>query len=209
MDYYAIKRVSNSALSRFKSEVVLGKPFHFPPKAAQFGEELHKLLFEPHLLTAPLPGLNYTLLQRLADKVQADAFCQSIFGNSHKEQVILFEDDETKAPCKCKVDAIQYGETGKATTIIDLKTTSQRDYRRFCESVLTYDYDRQAAFYLDATGADTFVFIGIQKVKPFDLFHYEITRDQGAVAYGRKKYKALLRKYVEYYNLAGQWERCI
>lgn len=207
MDYYAIPRISNSDLSRFKSEVILGQPYHFPPKAALFGNELHKLLFEPQLFTGPLPGLDYKLLEKLAGRVNEDTFCRSVLENSHKEHVILFEDADTEAPCKCKVDLIQY-RNEKATLILDLKTTSQRDYRRFYESTFTYDYDRQAAFYLDATGAEAFVFIGIQKIKPFDLFYYEITSNKGTIEYGRKKYKALLKRYVEYYNLTRQREAC-
>jgi hypothetical protein len=86
---------------------------------------------------------------------------------------------------------------------VDLKTTSQTSYERFVKSCLDYDYDRQAAFYLDSVGAKRFIFIGIAKKSPHGLYFFEADRD--FIAGGRKKYQALLRKWREY-DFPSSWQ---
>ncbi len=121
-----------------------------------------------------------------------DKQCRWYLKYSRKEQVELFTDPDTKLGCKSKLDVLY-----RRTTILDFKTTSARSRSEFLQKCLEYDYDRQAAFYLDAVGGKRFIFVGIQKVKPHALFHFEATAADGFVGYGRKKYKALLRKWKE------------
>ncbi len=114
---------------------------------------------------------------------------------SRKEQVELFTDPDTGLACKSKLDVLY-----RRHTVLDFKTTSTRSLSEFVEKCSEYDYDRQAAFYLDAVGGKRFIFVGIQKIKPHALFYFEATAANGFVEYGRKKYKALLRKWKEVYG---------
>ncbi len=102
----------------------------------------------------------------------------------------LFTDTDTGLDCKSKLDVLY-----RRHTILDF--TSTRSLPEFVAKCYEYDYDRQAAFYLDAAGGKRFIFVGIQKVKPHALFHFEATAADGFVGYGRRKYKALLRKWKE------------
>ncbi len=194
MDYYSIRRISNSDLTAFKHKL-LGMPQKLPTKAISFGIALHTLLLEPQKLEELLADVDEGLLNRLAGAVLADKQCRWYLRYSRKEQVELFEDAHTGLPCKAKLDIIY-----RRSTVLDFKTTSARTPHEFAAKCLQYDYDRQAAFYLDAIGGKWFIFVGTQKVKPFRLFHLEATARPGFVEYGRKKYQALLRKWKEVHS---------
>ncbi len=191
MDYYQIRRISNSDLTAFKHKL-LGIPQKLPAKAISFGIALHTLLLEPEKLEVLPAGVDGQLLKRLGETVLADKQCRWYLRYSRKEQVELFEDARTGLPCKARLDVIY-----RRSTVLDFKTTSARTHEEFAAKCLQYDYDRQAAFYLDAIGGKRFIFVGIQKVKPYGLFHLEATARPGFVEYGRKKYQALLRKWKE------------
>lgn len=123
--------------------------------------------------------------------------------NGEKEELVLFNDPTTQAKCKAKLDVKFEDTQSQSKTILDFKTTYARDYTDFVSSLTGYDYDRQAAFYMDSIHAQRFIFIGVQKVKPYDLFYFEANKAFGFIEYGRKKYKALLKKYVAHYNLSA------
>ena len=203
MDYFEINRISNSDLSRFKSEVILGETYKRPEKATSFGKVFHALLLEPHLPLASYPGINYHLINRLVDKVKNDTFCKGYLKNGEKEELILFTDPTTQAKCKAKLDVKFDNKRTNHITILDFKTTYTRNYAEFIGSLTAYDYDRQAAFYTDSIQAQRFILIGVQKVKPYDLFYFEANKAFGFIEYGRKKYKAILKKYVAHYNLSA------
>jgi hypothetical protein len=191
MDYYQIRRISNSDLTAFKHKL-LGMPQKLPTKALSFGTALHTLLLEPHKMGALPADVDEGLLNRLGATVLADRQCRWYLRYSRKEQVELFEDAHTGLPCKAKLDIIY-----RRSTVLDFKTTSTCTAGEFAAKCLRYDYDRQAAFYLDAIGGKRFIFVGIQKVKPYGLFRLEATATPGFVEYGRKKYQALLKKWKE------------
>jgi hypothetical protein len=203
MDYFEINRISNSDLSRFKAEVILGDTYTRPERASNFGKAFHAQLLEPHLPAETYAGVNYTLISRLVDKVQQDDFCRRYLAAGEKEALVLFTDPTTQAKCKAKLDVQLTHTRSHTVTILDFKTTNARDYAAFVHSITGYDYDRQAAFYMDSIGAERFILIGVQKVKPYDLFYFEANQAFGFVEYGRKKYRALLKKYVAHYNLSA------
>ncbi len=191
MTYYDIKRVSNSDLTRLKYQL-MGMEYRFSEKAYSFGSVLHEMLLEPGSFGGIPSTVDHKLINTLFDQVAADKTCRWYLQYSRKEAVQFFEDSDTGLPCKAKLDMVYRNHT-----ILDFKTTSCRNYAEFVRRCQEYDYDRQAAFYLDAVGAKRFIFVGIQKVKPFNLFHFEATAHPGFVEYGRRKYKFLLRKWKE------------
>ena len=203
MDYYQLNRISNSDLSKFKAEVILGKDYKLPEKAVEFGHAFHTRLLEPHLATETYTTVDYALVYRLVENVKKDSFCNWHLINGSKENIILFDEPSTQARCKAKLDILTGSATAKNKIILDFKTTSAPDYAAFLCALLAFDYDRQAAFYTDSIGANTFIFVGVQKIKPYDLFFFEATQAPGFLEYGRKKYKALLKAYVAYHNLAA------
>ena len=231
-DYRALPRVSNSDLTRLKEEH-LGYGMAHPMRSAQlerakvFGRAFHQHLLEPEtigtVLHQLLPDLLDSSLRFAADElapkqsekltllmqtIRQDAFCRRYLRSSERERVVLFTDPASGVACKARLDMVYTSPKRRNALIIDVKTTSARTQAQFLESCYTYDYDRQAAFYLDglrhADGgewADTrqfrFVLVGVMKQRPHRLFAVDATSIPGFIDYGRKKYRFWLRKWRE------------
>jgi len=235
-DYRALARVSNSDLTRLKEEHLgygTGHPMRIPAaqanfeKAKVFGRAFHQHLLEPEtvgsVLTQLLPDLVPGLfdahsperalqqtgkLETLMQTIRRDTFCRRYLRLSERERVILWDDPATGVGCKSRLDMVYTSPKRRNALVIDIKTTSARTQAQFLESCYTYDYDRQAAFYIDslrhastADWADTrqfrFVFVGVMKQRPHRLFAVDATSIPGFIDYGRKKYRFWLRKWRE------------
>ena len=66
----------------------------------------------------------------------------------------------------------------------------------FLTTIEKYDYDRQAALYLDVLGVTRFLIIGVQKKAPHNVWRVELTATPGLIEQGRKKYNTLLRHHA-------------
>jgi len=83
--------------------------------------------------------------------------------------------------CKSRLDMLA------GSTIIDLKTCRSASPRSFIQSVRSYGYYQQGAFYLTAgqcagLDVDKFQFLAIQKAQPYPYVVYELTPE--SIAYG-------------------------
>uniref|UniRef100_UPI003B3A47CD PD-(D/E)XK nuclease-like domain-containing protein n=1 Tax=Spirosoma sp. TaxID=1899569 RepID=UPI003B3A47CD len=125
-----------------------------------------------------------------------------------RERIILSTEPTTGVACKARLDMVYTSPKRRNALVVDLKTTSARTQAQFLESCYNYDYDRQAAFYIDSLrNADSqewantrqfrFVFIGVMKQRPHRLFAVDATSIPGFIEYGRKKYRFWLRKWRE------------
>lgn len=226
-DYRSLTRVSNSDLTRLKEEH-LGYGIGSAPtrfnmdKAKVFGRTFHQHLLEPETLGTVLQQLLPDLtpgpdalspeqtgkLDTLTKTIRQDAFCRRYLRLSERERVVLSTDPATGVACKARLDMVYTSPKRRNALVIDVKTTSARTQAQFLESCYTYDYDRQAAFYLDSlrnadgnewgmTQRFRFVFIGVMKQRPHRLFAVDATSIPNLVDYGRKKYRFWLRKWRE------------
>ena len=86
---------------------------------------------------------------------------------------------------KLRPDLLVRSRAGRQLTLIDFKTTSSPDLPHFLTTIEKYDYDRQAALYLDVLGATRFLIIGVQKkAGPFrgnDVWRVELTATPGLI----------------------------
>lgn len=228
-DYRSIARVSNSDLTRLKEEHLgywsVPSARFFPEKAKAFGRAFHSHLLEPETLGTVLEQLLPDLtesslvksawtshdtakLHQLMHTIRQDAFCHRYLRKSERERVVLFTDPMSGVACKARLDVVYTSPKRRNALILDFKTTSARTQAQFLQTCYDYDYDRQAAFYLDslryadmAEWTDTrkfrFIFVGIQKQRPHRLFAVDATSIPNFVDYGRKKYRFWLRKLKE------------
>ncbi|MFD2570981.1 PD-(D/E)XK nuclease-like domain-containing protein [Spirosoma soli] len=225
-DYRALQRVSNSDLTRLKEEHLgywsVPSARFIPEKAKVFGRAFHQHLLEPETIGTVMQQLlpdmtpdNGVLapkqteqLATLMQTIRQDAFCRRYLRLSERERVVLFTDPVSQVACKSRLDMVYTSPKRRNALIIDVKTTSARTQSQFLESCYTYDYDRQAAFYIDslrhADSADwattrqfRFVFIGVMKQRPHRLFAVDATSIPNFIDYGRKKYRFWLRKWRE------------
>jgi len=97
---------------------------------------------------------------------------------------------------KLRPDLLVHSRAGRQLTLIDFKTSSAPDLTHFLATIEKYDYDRQAALYLDVLGATRFLIIGVQKKAPYQVWRVELTALPGLIEQGRKKYTALLRHHA-------------
>lgn len=228
--YRELPRVSNSDLTRLKEEHLgYGHPMAIPQaranleKAKVFGRAFHQHLLEPEtvgtVLHQLLPDLLVTSqptekLDKLMQTIRQDGFCRRYLRLAERERVVLWDDPTTGVGCKARLDMVYTSPKRRNALIIDVKTTSARTQAQFLESCYTYDYDRQAAFYLDSLRyADTadwvstrqfrFVFVGVMKQRPHRLFAVDATSIPGFIEYGRKKYRFWLRKWREEHELVN------
>jgi hypothetical protein len=228
-DYRILPRVSNSDLTRLKEEHLgywsTPSARFIPEKTKVFGRAFHQHLLEPETVgtvlqqllpdmapeTMALAPAQSEQLATLMKTIRQDAFCRRYLRLSEREKIVLSTDPTTGVACKARLDMVYTSPKRQNALIIDLKTTSARTQAQFLESCYTYDYDRQAAFYLDSLrNADDgswattkrlrFVFIGIMKQRPHRLFAVDATSIPGFMEYGQKKYRFWLRKWQETVN---------
>lgn len=225
-DYRALPRVSNSDLTRLKEEHLgywsVPSARFIPEKTKVFGRAFHQHLLEPEtvgtILAQLLPDLapdslslapkQTEQLTLLTQMIRQDAFCRRYLRLSERERTVLSTEPTTGVACKARLDMVYTSPKRRNAMVIDLKTTSARTQAQFLESCYNYDYDRQAAFYIDslsqadnqewaATRQFRFVFIGVMKQRPHRLFAVDATSIPGFIEYGRKKYRFWLRKWRE------------
>lgn len=225
-DYRALTRVSNSDLTRLKEEHLgywsTPSTRFIPEKTKVFGRTFHQHLLEPETVRTVLAQLmpdilpdNPIIAPKLTDQldtltrtIRQDAFCRRHLRLSERERAILWTEPTTGITCKSRLDMVYTSPKRQNALIIDLKTTSARTQAQFLESCYKYDYDRQAAFYLDSlrhadgnewgsTRQFRFVFIGVMKQSPHRLFAVDATSIPGFIEYGQKKYRFWLRKWRE------------
>lgn len=194
-DYRSLPRIANSDLTELKNHL-FGKPDFQSSPAQEFGTRFHDLLL---LETDVVPtGRGATAQKRMLDVMRADALFCRLMATAQVEMAQLWDDEPTGLPCKARIDMRVPDER----LIVDVKTTSARSQNDFISNCYSYDYDRQAAFYLDGCRqagerADQFIILGIQKQKPHDLYVVEVAADSIFLDYGRRKYQRLLRSWQE------------
>lgn len=190
-DYRALPAVANSDLSRLRDALDGRAPRRDSGSGAlSFGTAFHTALLEPNDYVPGQPGLNDSLVWWLVEGVKLNAELKHLLDVGLTERSALFTEPTTDTMCKLRADLVA-APAGGLYTVVDFKTTLARDAEHFRWQCTAYDYDRQAAFYLDALRADRFLLVGVQKVEPFRLFVVEVTAEM--LAEGRRKYLHLLR----------------
>jgi len=190
-DYRALPAIANSDLSRLR-DALDGRPPRTDSGsgALSFGTAFHTALLEPADYQPGQPGLNDTLIWWLVEGVKLNTELNRLLERGVTERSAVFSEPITGTLCKLRADLV-LDQPGQPYTVVDFKTTLARDADHFRLQCSHYDYDRQAAFYLDALRADRFLLVGVQKVEPFGVFPLEVPADM--LAEGRRKYLNLLR----------------
>ena len=203
MDYRQLPRVANSDLTELKNHI-LGYPKRSYSEAMEFGTRFHDLLL---LDTNTVPtGKGAAATNRMLDVLRSDSFFCRVLAEAQTETAHFWDDETTRLPCKARLDLRLPAEG----LIVDIKTTSARSQHEFEQNCYRYEYDRQAAYYLDGCRqagerADRFVLLGIQKQKPHSLYVVEILGDSVFMDEGRRKYRRLLRSWQEIGFRPSSW----
>ncbi len=190
--YFQIPAYSNSRLSEIRDQL-RGIERPKPIKAFYFGNVIHEIVLEnTHLDDYELEAKDRETAASMCEKLKKE-LPDELKAYQH-ETTHLWQDRISGLICKCKRDLFHPDQSH----LIDLKTTHAWNDYKFQELCLKYEYDRQAAFYLDGSKAKRFTIIGIQKAKPFNIYRIEWTRRQKVIDNARKKYRFLLTKAKHY-----------
>lgn len=113
--------------------------------------------------------------------------------NGRYELTVIWIDPDTGLKCKARLDCFQQPNN----RITDLKTTLELS--EFGKSIGKYQYDRQAAFYMDGAneaGLEVleFCFVAVENNAPFDCSSAPL--EPNAIDEGRAKYQRCLANRV-------------
>jgi hypothetical protein len=193
----ALPHVSNTDLSDLKASI-LGQLRRPNPVALAFGSHFHTAVLEPgQYQRTDERGIKWPDLETLARQLRRQRYCRDLLYRGQAEQSYTAIHTASGVGVKLRPDLLVRSRAGRQLTLIDFKTTSAPDLAHFLATIEKYDYDRQAALYLDVLGATRFLIIGVQKKAPYQVWRVELTAMPGLIEQGRKKYGRLLRAYAE------------
>lgn len=138
-------------------------------------------------------------VRRMADAVRkhpAAAFLLELPGR--REASYTWSDPATGVECKCRPD----WHSEDRRIVVDVKTTRDASRAEFARSIAGFDYHLQAAWNVGALGAEVFMAIAVESVRPFAVAVYPAS---GAMlAAGQRRIDAALTLLAECHR-TGQW----
>jgi hypothetical protein len=162
------------------------------------GTALHELLLQPETVADArdyyLSPTKLELVYRMRDELLNSGVMDAIVEGAEIESVVTWTDPGTGLPCKGKLDAIIENTQEGYKRVYDIKTTSCTTQETFEDSLLRYDYYRQAAFYLDGAAGTEYIIIGISKRDPYHIFEVFLYPDSPQVLAARTRYQFILQK---------------
>lgn len=230
VEYHAADAVNRGSVVQYAAdpaEWAAGKEAS-DADALRFGRAVHTAVLEPELYDPSVVAIKSTSTKtfkealsehagrlvltedefdqvgHMARAVREHEGAQALLSGGETEVSYFWEDGETGLLCKARLD---YRGRGYA---VDLKTTGN-PVSAFSKSVYSYDYDIQAAFYLDGANEleeqplEVFYFVVVQKPPRYgDIARWKRILQLGGgvrlyvmtpetVQQGRDTYKAALR----------------
>lgn len=206
-EYFALPHASNSGVKEAHKLMNNKDTTRVETRAYMFGSALDNLLTDPTIIdTQGLTSEEHALLNPMRRAIDKNptyialfkyAERQAVFTESHMP--VNFDGLETTILGKCKLD----WWPPKLRIPGDLKTTEARTWEQFKSAAKWFDYDQQAAWYMDVTNTDRFVIIACSK---WNYATWEISYKRGDAAYqeGKKKY---LRDSASWWKLYGHTQK--
>lgn len=195
IDYYELPFISNSYLTEVKREL-LNQPTPDLTEVFEFGSLFHQLLLEPDKADYSHPDLE--VAQDMAEAVKEVGLVRSILNNSKFEAEKEFYKCINGIMCKSKLDGYIKPVVG-----LELKSTSATSEKAFNQAIMSYDYDRQCAFYIDMANISQILIVGVSKTKvrkQHQIFKFLVIKDSPTYQAGKEKYLQLLNEVRKNYG---------
>lgn len=202
-DYFNRPEVSNSDLSSLDAELSAKDPVGGDKVAAyRFGSLLDAIITEPERIDFlkqtsdenPVDPKEWNKALKMRKAFFSDSFCNNILKSS-LPQVVMVADVVLDVDgfifsllMRCKWDFF--------TDFLgaDLKSTVATTQEQFEAACSMFQYDRQMAVYMEISGVDQVVLIGVSKVN-YKVFKKFIKRGDPFHQSGMEKFKVLALKY--------------
>lgn len=202
-DYFNRPEVSNSDLSSLDAELSAKDPVGGDKVAAyRFGSLLDAIITEPERIDflkqtsdeSPVDPKEWNKALKMRKAFFSDSFCNNILKSSLPQVVmvadVVLDVDGFKfsLPMRCKWDFF--------TDFLgaDLKSTVATTQEQFEAACIMFQYDRQMAVYMEISGVDQVVLIGVSKVN-YKVFKKFIKRGDPFHQSGMEKFKVLALKH--------------
>lgn len=205
--YYDRAEVSNSDLSALAKYMMPPNIIYDLEQAFRFGNLIDKMITEGdrcNYFTKEIDGEKYTdeewsTSKAMRDSFRRDPLCMSIHQFSNGQQIFINEDFRIEysgiwfsLPFRIKMDLC----ARQLALVADVKSTTAKSQREFEAVVEYFNYDRQAAVYLDVPKPEEitlnkFLLIGISKAKPHKIFKVAMRRGDALYNSGKQKYQEL------------------
>lgn len=203
VNYFDLPEVSNSDLKALKT-MLYGLPDRRDDleDIFNFGSLVDAMLTEPWRVghyTFTLSGEDgriiqftedvFMLAKKLVKELKADRVVSMLLDSMVGQYIFVrtitfcFDEEYQKIKGRCKFDGINR----KFKIGVDYKTTSCPTLAAFIEAIHFFDYDQQAAWYMDLAGTNQHWIIGISK-KTQKVFKYAIERGDATYLRGVAKY---------------------
>lgn len=175
-------------------------------QAYRFGTLVDALITEPEVVDEfkfTVAGEKYSAeefeqAREMRKSFRRDPFCASIMKIAVGQKIFLnpcfeIEHDGSRftLPFRCKYDLFMSAAGFGA----DIKSTACTTQKQFEESVNYFSYDRQRSVYMDLSGANQDMIIGISKVYPFRVFKVPVKKGGDLYNNGKAKYQELAWNY--------------
>lgn len=212
--YYERPETSNSDLG-WLEKYWLPQSFVIDLEAAfRFGSLVDAMITEPEQVDyfkMTVAGVTYNKAEfekaiEIKKVFFSDPFCKSLAAQCELQKVssndaflITYNEFQFTLPVRCKWDFF----ASRIDLCGDLKTTAAETQKQFEHSIFHYNYDRQAAFYMDIENKSNFIFIGISK-KNKKIFKVIVRRGDNIYKSGRAKYEELAFRYWYLFGTINQ-----
>lgn len=200
MNYFEIDALSNSELGQLKKGIFnVNSPKHLQ-HIFDFGNLVDALLTEPPEVVQKYRQLcgeeKWQQALKMVEQCEKDPVIKLMIDHSIPQYIFVrllnvkYLDYQFNIRSKCKFDLFMKTRLSG----IDFKTLSVSNYQQFKDSIHHFDYDRQAAFYMDLARIKRFWIIGISKIN-FQIFKLCIQHGDHIYTRGKKKYSYWAWKY--------------
>ncbi len=202
--YYSRPEVSNSDLTELWKYFLPGDRVLDLEKAFRFGNLVDAMITEKERVdfyslkvdNEQFTSEEFEVANRMLNVFRKDELCMRLLSMStgqlvfNKQINIDYYGFLFSMPGRCKYDlfAKALGWGG------DIKSTACTTQKAFEDSIRHFDYDRSRSWYMDLSGADKDVIIGISKIN-YKIFKVYINRGDKLYNDGKEKYQELAFKW--------------
>lgn len=166
-------------------------------KRTKAGKEAYAEFMEANKGLEHISAEDCITANEMTEAVLCHPIARGMLSGGQSEETVVWCDEETGILCKARPDKIP---NKSKNIIVDLKSTTSADPRKFAYSCKDYGYIRQAGMYLEgktltASGSivfDQFVFICCEKTPPYRVEIFIPERDY--IKWGTYEFHRLLQK---------------
>ena len=158
----------------------------------EFGTLCHQLILEPELADWTDPDIKLAL--KMKETFMADSFCRSfVEHHNFRAEREFYRNNLQGISAKCKTD----GDIRSKKWILEFKSLAVTSQKAFEESILHFNYDQGASWYLDVCKYDRVLIAGVSKKKPEKMFKVIVDRGSDMYLSGLAKYTEGIAKWRE------------